>query len=336
MPSWGELLIELQKEAKKTGAPPFDAVRRKYLTSTFRKTGRNTILYATMWTQPAPAGGYIDPELISITEEDVQGLMEVIHGLKGSELDLIIHSPGGSPEAAEAIVSYLRSKFDDIRVIIPQAAMSAATMIACASDLIIMGKHSSIGPVDPQFILQTPLGPQMVPAQAILDQFELAKLECADPKNLSTWLPILNQYGPALLVQCKNALGLSQRLVSEWLKAYMFAEEDGAELISQEIAEKLSDHKYFMSHSRHINRDHAHNFLKLKTEPLEKDQDFQDLILSVFHATTHTFSGTGAVKIIENHLGKAFIKQHQRIIVQEQKDGRQLDKQSHQDIKKKR
>lgn len=42
----------------------------------------------------------------------------------------------------------------------------------------------------------------------------------------------------------------------------------------------------------------------------------QDIFLSVFHATTHTFNGTAAVKIIENHLGKAFIKQAQPMIVQ--------------------
>lgn len=265
-----------------------------------------------MWTLPSAEG--VPPELISITEEDVQGLMEVVHGLKGTELDLIIHSPGGSPEATEAIVSYLRSKFDDIRVIIPQAAMSAATMLACSSNRIIMGRHSSIGPVDPQFILQTQLGPQMVPAQAILDQFELAKLECADPKNLAPWLPILSQYGPALLVQCKNALALSETLVSQWLELFMFANQKDAKKISKKIARKLSNHKIFKSHGRHINRDQARK-LGLIVDDLEEDQDFQDLILSVFHATTHTFNGTGAVKIIENHLGKAFIKQHQKILV---------------------
>ena len=66
-------------------------------------------------------------------------------------LDLLMHSPGGSPDAAEAVVNYLRSKFTDIRVIIPQAAMSAATMLACAANRIVMGKHSSLGPIDPQF-----------------------------------------------------------------------------------------------------------------------------------------------------------------------------------------
>ena len=42
---------------------------------------------------------------------------------------------------------------------------------------------------------------------------------------------------------------------------------------------------------------------------LEDDEQFQDLSLSVFHATTHTFMGTAAIKIVENHRGRAFVKQ---------------------------
>jgi len=170
---------------------------------------------------------------------------------------LFIHSPGGSPEATEALVSYLRTKFSDIRVVIPQSAMSAATMLACASNRIIMGKHSFISPIDPQLILHTQVGVQAVPAQAILDQFELAKSECEDPKKLGSWLPILSQYGPALLIQCRNALDLSKKLVSEWLETYMFAGRDDAKVASSKIAIKLADHKEFKSHGRHINRNKA-------------------------------------------------------------------------------
>lgn len=312
MPTWGEILTELKYVAEQGVQPPFDAVRRKYLVSTYKNTGRNTILYATKWTQ----GGNTDPELISITDEDVQGLMEVIHGLKGPSLDLIVHSPGGSAEATEAIVSYLRTKFSDIRVIIPQSAMSAATMLACASNKIVMGKHSFIGPIDPQLILHTQVGVQAVPAQAILDQFKLAKSECEDPKKLGSWLPILSQYGPALLIQCANALKLSEQLVSEWLESYMFAGRENAKDVSKGIAAKLADHKEFKSHGRHINRDKAKE-MGLIVEDLEDDQEFQDLILSVFHATTHTFNGTNAVKIIENNNGKAFVKQQQTILIQQ-------------------
>ena len=86
--------------------------------------------------------------MTSIGDEDMHALMEVSAGLHGLDLDLILHSPGGAPVAAEAIVSYLRSRFSHIRVIVPQLAMSAATMIACAADKIMMGKHSFLGPTD--------------------------------------------------------------------------------------------------------------------------------------------------------------------------------------------
>ena len=46
------------------------------------------------------------------------------------------------------------------------------------------------------------------------------------------------------------------------------------------------------------------------TDALEDDDKLQDLGLSVFHATTHTFAATPAVKVVENHAGRAFIKRH--------------------------
>lgn len=274
-------------------------------------TGRNTILYATAWTQTGKQ--IATPEVLSITDEDIQGLMEVIHKLNGESLDLILHSPGGSIEAAEAFVAYMRTKFSDIRVIIPQAAMSAATMIACSANVIMMGKHSSIGPIDPQFVLQTQLGRQMVPAQSIIDQFDLAKRASQDPKKLGAWMPILGQYGPALLVQCDNALKLSRQLVESWVFRYMFGGKNPGK--AKSISGHLANHKNFKTHRRHIDRVQAKE-IGLKIEDLEQDQALQDAVLSVFHATTHTLAGTPSAKIIENHLGKAFVKMQQMVVQQ--------------------
>lgn len=316
MPTWGQILIELQEGLPKHQAQVFDLVRRKYLAALTAYTGRNTILYATKWTQ----SGVADPSLVSITYEDVQGLMEVVHGLDGSKgLDLIIHSPGGSPDAAESIVHYVRSKFSDVRVFVPHAAMSAATMIACAADRIVMGKHSSLGPIDPQFIVTTPQGGSTVlPAQAILDQFEMAKDDIAkDPALLGAWAPILPQYGPSMLMQSINALQLAEELASEWLTAWMFKGEPNAKDIASAIAKKLADHKTFKSHGRPIHRDAA-QAMGLKIEKLEDDQTLQDLILSIYHATMHTFAATAAVKAIENHLGRGFFKQQQPLMIQMQ------------------
>ncbi|RLF69028.1 MAG: serine protease [Thermoplasmata archaeon] len=312
MPTWGGILEELKKLREKGTPIPFDLIRRKYLRRLNRYTKRNVVIYMSQWSQP----GANDPENISINEEDIQGLMEVVHGLKGTKLDLIIHSPGGSAEATEAMVNYLRTKFTDIRVIIPQAAMSAATMLACCADEIVMGKHSSLGPIDPQMLVYTQFGPKYVPAEAILDQFDLAKKECKDPENLGTWMPILSQYGPALLIECRNAQDLSISLVSEWLERYMFKNEANSKKNAEEIALYLSAHREFKSHGRHICREKARDSIGLKITNLEDDQVFQDLVLSVFHATTHTFSGTPAVKIIENHNGKAFVKIERNIVFQ--------------------
>lgn len=309
MPTWGEILGELKEEQERTKLPPFDSIRRKYLRLLSEYTNRNVILYATKWTQPSN----IPPEFISVTDEDVQGFMEVVHGLKGEKLDLVLHSPGGSTEAVEALVTYLRSKFSHIRVIIPYAAMSAATMLSCAANSIVMGKHSFIGPIDPQIILHTPLGTQAVPAQAILEQFERAKEECGDPKKLGTWLPILGQYGPALLVQCEHALTLSKELVSKWLSG-IFSEEPRSVEKAGRVAAMLANHSMFKSHGRHISREQAKE-IGLNIEDLESDQKLQDLILSVFHSTTHTFDGTPAVKIVENQEGRAFIKMLQPIAI---------------------
>lgn len=314
MPTWSGILEELGKSRTGDGPPQFDAVRRKYLTMLQQYTKREVILYATKWTQHDPN---VSPDVISIVDEDLQGVMEVIHGLQGPKLDLILHSPGGSLEAAEALVLYLRSKFSNIRVIVPQLAMSAATMIACAADRIVLGKHSFLGPTDPQIIVNTQVGQRMVPAQAILEQFDLAKRECQDPAKLGAWLPMLGQYGPDLLVVCQNASHMSRELVEGWLKAYMFRELPEGERNNRaaEIAEWLSNHANFRSHARHIPRSECEN-KGLLVDHLESDQQFQELVLSVFHATTHTFNASSAVKIIENHFGKAFIKQAHALLVQ--------------------
>ena len=300
MPIWSEVLAELHSRQP----PDFDGVRRKYLVDLHRHTGRNIILYASGWLQRESP-----PGLASIGDEDMQAFMEVSQGLESNRLDLILHSPGGSPEAAEAIVSYLRSRFSHIRVIVPQLAMSAATMIACAADEIVLGKHSFLGPTDPQLLLQTSLGTRAVPAQAILDQFDRAQRECTDPAKLSAWLPMLSQYGPDLLVQCESALEMSRELVTTWLNTYMFKDMDHRSERAEAVSGWLADHQNFKSHSRHIPRKDIERH-GLKAIRLEADGRLQDLALSVFHATTHTFTGTSAVKIVESHTGRAFIKQH--------------------------
>lgn len=193
--------------------------------------------------------------------------------------------------------------------------MSAATMLATAANRIVLGRQSSLGPIDPQFVLGTETGVRAVAAHAILEQFDLAKAECkADPALLPSWLPMLRQYGPALIIQCKLALKLSETLVKTWLTKFMFAGDPAGPDRASSIAAHLANHANFMSHARFVSRSDA-QALGLVIEELEADQKLQDAVLSVFHAATHTMSATPAVKIKKNHLGKSFIKMRQNLVV---------------------
>ena len=304
MPTWGNILGEIRQSIQKGDQQAFDTIRNKYLSQHAALTGRDTIIYASRWTS-----GDAPPNLVSITDEDIHAFMEAISGLKNDSLDLILHSGGGSAEATDAIVSYLRQKFKHIRIIIPQAAMSAGTMLACSADVIVMGKQSSIGPIDPQFILQTSVGLQAIPAHAILEQFKRAQEDCTlNPKNLNSWLPMLNQYGPALLVRCQDQIDFGKELVGNWLKAYMFKGE--TEVIPDQIAEYLSNHANFKTHGKHISLEKASE-IGLKILPLESDQQLQDSVLSAFHATMHAFSSTNTAKVVANQNGNCFLKQFQ-------------------------
>ena len=307
MPNWGGVLKEIQEALKQNPKDQtiHDRTRRKYIAELHKLTGRAVIMYASSWLQKnLPSSAY------AITDEDIQALMEMCHEVQENELDLILHSPGGSPEAAEAIVLYLRTRFEHIRVFVPHLAMSAATMIACAADEIVLGTHSFLGPTDPQIIFPADSGNRIVPAQAILDQFEFAKKEYVKhPEYLGAWIPMLSQYGPDLLMNCRNSIELSRDLVKEWLEQYMFKSDPDASEKAVGISEWLSNHGNFKSHNRHISRKQLID-RGFSIGHMEKDKGLRNAVLSIFHANTITFDSTQAVKICENHKGRAFVKMH--------------------------
>jgi ATP-dependent protease ClpP protease subunit len=278
-----------------------DQIRRNYLKELSEYTKRDTILYASAFTTNKYPN--ISSTLVSITPEDIQGFMSAVHNLKGKELDLILHSPGGSLEVADQIVQYLKSKYENIRAIIPQNAMSAATMIVCACDVIVMGKHSAIGPIDPQITMQTESGQFTAPAQSLLDEFERAKNEILDdPKTAIIWASKMRSYPPGFLKYCEDTIALSVEKVSEWLIARMFKDETDANIKSKNIAEWLGKKDNHKTHGRPINYTTAKE-KGLKIFELEDDQHLQEKVLSVFHATMATFEITHCTKFVENQIG---------------------------------
>lgn len=298
MPNWNQILDEI----KETGSP-HDVVRRKYLRLLHEHTERNIIIYYSGWLQKPGVNG------VEVNDADKNGFMSVIHKLvRKKGLDLILHTPGGDIAATESLVSYLRSMFGtDIRVIVPQLAMSAGTMIACASKQIIMGKESSLGPVDPQI--------GGIPAHGVIEEFTRAHAEVkADASKIPIWQPIIAKYNPTLIGECEKAVKWADEMVKEWLKTGMFKGLKTREQKANKIAKELGDHALTKNHARHLSMARCKE-IGLKIYPLEKDSVLQDLVLSIHHMCIHTLSATGAYKLIENHNGTAFILQTQRVVV---------------------
>ncbi len=289
MGSWNDILREIQETQSQ-----YDYIRRKYLKELSDYTQRNVITYYSAWLSKTNVNN------LDINDSDMTGFMNCIHGMDCSKgLDLILHTPGGSPAAAEAIVCYLRKKFNnDIRVIVPQLALSAGTMIACSAKEIVMGKQSSLGPIDPQF--------NGIPAYNIMTEFEEAKKDLLEnPANAQYWAIKLQQYPAAFMKTAIDAIDLSGKLVEEWLGTCMFDKNKDQTTING-IVSALNQHNDSKIHGRHLNADFCKG-IGLKICMMEDDNLFQDKILSLHHAYMITLNATPALKLIENQNMKSVI-----------------------------
>jgi hypothetical protein len=273
------------------------------------RNNNNVLLYGSAFLQKpnAPAPN------ISITPEDIDGLMAVVHGMNWDQgLSLVLHTPGGVTNATETIVAYLRSKFPAIEAIVPTYAMSAGTMISLACERVVMSRQSQLGPIDPQMAF----GGRNISARAIVEQFERARIEIVgdstkgiqgDLSMAHVWAPVLATIGPALLQEAQNALDYSERMVARWLADYMFAGQPDREALGRTIAQHFNDASKHLSHGRRIDRVEARQ-LNVVVEDLEDSQQVQEEVLTLYHVMTIAFQNSTATKMIEGTSGGRWVK----------------------------
>ncbi|MDZ7868779.1 MAG: ATP-dependent Clp protease proteolytic subunit [Rheinheimera sp.] len=295
MPNYNKISQEIATEAALNPEPAADAVRHRYLAKLHTLTQRNVICYYSGFLSfPGVAN-------TAINDSDKNGFMNAISGIDVTKgLDLILHTPGGDIAATESIVDYLRDVFNgDVRAIIPQIAMSAGTMIACACNEIVMGNHSNLGPIDPQF--------GGLPAQSIIEEFNFAAGQIVkDPNYAHVWRPIIEKYHPTLLTSCLHAISWSKEMVTRWLETGMFAKNPDAKQMATNVTNVIADHANQKTHARHISRDELKK-LGLVITDLESNKELQDYVLSIHHCFIHVMSSKNITKVIENHQGNAIV-----------------------------
>lgn len=182
----------------------------------------------------------------TISPTDSDDLSEVIEGVESEHIDLFIHTPGGLVDAVEKFVVVLKQRTKSYRVIVPSWAKSGGTLIALASEKILLGVNSELGPVDPQ--MMTNFGP--VPAEFISDD--------------QTQPPLLRQIA-------KTNIDRAKELAERYLEHGMLKGKTKEE-IKDQVVDKISSATGYGSHGAVIDYSEAKS-LRLAVEWLEPSSE---------------------------------------------------------------
>jgi hypothetical protein len=96
---------------------------------------------------------YVSGKAATIDRDDVAGFMEVLHNIPPeSDIDLLLHTGGGDVDAAEKLMALVQATVGggQLRVIIPDFAKSAGTLMILGADSFLMSDSSELGTIDPQ------------------------------------------------------------------------------------------------------------------------------------------------------------------------------------------
>lgn len=283
----GQEMFELRKACYKD----IEALRQRPL-----------LIYATKFLDSLPPGA---PNFIDIS--DVDGFTDLVNSVvNDKKVDILLHSPGGRPDATERIVEILRMKFDEVNFLIPHSAYSAATMLALSGDEILLHQSATLGPIDPQI--------DGIPARSIKRGFENVKekIRKEGPESLPAYIPLIEKYTIHLLELCDDSEKLSKRLVTEWLKRYMFKNEKNPDWKIRKAVEYFSSYDKHLLHARPLPLSKLNKF---KLNIRFADNELQELLWEAHILLNGFFAATPFVKLYENSQILSWGRQQQVVSV---------------------
>ena len=276
--------------------------RKQQLKRISELRGRDVLVYAADIDK-----ANTPPALLSIGYSDLVPLHDQLSNLKGSKLDLILETGGGSGEVAEDIVRSLHEKYAEVAVIVPGWAKSAGTIIAMAGDEILMEPASALGPIDAQLSWQG----KVFSADALIEGMEKIKREVEATGTLNrAYIPMLQALSPGEMQSAENALNFAKTLVTDWLGRYKFKNwnthsSTGEDVTTNEktarakdVAAALCDHKKWLTHGRSIKLSDLEK-MRLKITDYSQQADLAEAIRRYHTLLQMTFDSTNIYKVFE-------------------------------------
>ena len=243
----------------------------------------------------------------SIGTEDIPAIGDALLSIGDVDrLDLIIDGPGGDGTIAEKIIDLCRCYCKTFRVIVPNRAKSAATIIALGTDEIVMGHTSEIGPIDAQVIVMSAGVPRFISAQSFIDardrleeRFVKATKQKEQTKQILQQIASLD---PPFIDHCEKLMGFSRQVARQKLSKHMFAKLGKAEQKKriEKVIKGLSSVEQFKVHGRMINATVAKSELALNINIIPKDDQYWKDIWQYYVRISVMMSKTGAAKVVES------------------------------------
>ncbi len=176
----------------------------------------------------------------SLSRDDVLPMVDLFNRIPaGSNIDLLLHTPGGDVDAAEKIAYMLRQRVGDsgkLRIIVPDYAKSAGTLVTLAADTVIMSESSELGPVDPQLTLPDGSGGTTYgPAQSYVDAYEQLVNLVNKGGSTAGYEQMLAKFDPTTLDVCRKVLDRSIRLSERLLTLGMFRQGGNVTAVAREL-----------------------------------------------------------------------------------------------------
>ena len=187
-----------------------------------------------------------------IDASDTVPFVDLLHNVPpGKDVDLLLHTAGGSIDTAEKLIRMMRSKVGTaaLRIIVPDFAKSAGTLMVLGADSVVMSDMSELGPIDPQ----TPLFGRWQSVQNYLDAYATHdKTLKNDPDNVAARI-MLGKLDPATLKLCDVATARARQAAESLLKHGMF--RDGGNW--SQTASELLETTRWLSHGQMISWEDA-------------------------------------------------------------------------------
>ncbi len=275
-----EDLSRVQSEAEQLAAEhrARQILNKASLFGTLEQEERRLLCYVSAWA----SNGQIEHS----DAAPLGSMLDAIGDVRG--IDLMIHSPGGVGEMAEKLVEMCRARArEEFRVIVPNSAKSAATMIALGADVIVMGDPSELGPIDPQYEVAIAGVPHGISGQSFVQAYDKAQEQVKElvaagesPVGVLQSLATTTME-PAFIEDCRRGIAFSRDVARNFLRDYHLPAKSGAAgnktsdrqmgQQARRAADNLLSARTRFSHGRLIGGTEARDEIGLHVELLGRD-----------------------------------------------------------------